>query len=131
MFSSIKWPFKSLPHSKTQMTKFDLVKMAKVNRGSSFEQTVMGPSPRCYIPSLVEIDQLVPEKKIVKGFDHIYMQTWWPCDPGHVTQIPRTILCSPYPWRLYTKFGFKLIGKVVSEEKIKIISLSTFMPGIG
>ena len=25
---------------------------------------------------------------------------------GHVTQMPRTIFCSPYPRRLHIKFGF-------------------------
>ena len=42
---------------------FDLaVKWVMVNQGSSFEQTMMGWSPRCYIPSFVEIGPLVPEK---------------------------------------------------------------------
>ena len=51
------------------MTKFDLaIKQVKVTRGSSFEQTMMGWSPRCYIPSFVEIRLPVPEKKIYKGF---------------------------------------------------------------
>ena len=50
-------------------TKFDLaVKQVKVTQGSSFEQTMMGWSPRCYIPSFVEIGLLVREKKIFKGF---------------------------------------------------------------
>ena len=35
---------------------------------SSFEQIMMGRSPQCYIPSFVEIDLLVPEKKIFEGF---------------------------------------------------------------
>ena len=26
--------------------------------------------------------------------------------PGHVTQMPRTKYCSPYPRRLHIKFGF-------------------------
>ena len=38
-----------------------------VTRGSSFEQTMMGWSPRCYIPSFVEINPPVPEK-IFEGF---------------------------------------------------------------
>ena len=25
---------------------------------------------------------------------------------GHVTKMPQTNFCSPYPWRLHTKFGF-------------------------
>ena len=32
------------------------------------EQTMMGWSPRCYIPNYVEIGLPVPEKKIFKGF---------------------------------------------------------------
>ena len=33
----------------------------------SDRQSIMGWSPRCYIPSFVEIDQPVPEKKIFEG----------------------------------------------------------------
>ena len=36
--------------------------------GSSFEQTMMGWSPGCYMPSFVEIGLPVPEKKIFEGF---------------------------------------------------------------
>ena len=39
-----------------------------VNLGSSFEQTMMCTSPKCYIPSFIEIDPLVPERKIFEGF---------------------------------------------------------------
>ena len=35
---------------------------------SSFEQTMMGWSPGCYIPSYVEIGPPVPEKKIFEEF---------------------------------------------------------------
>ena len=53
---------------RTYAIKFDLaVKWVKVNKGSSFEQTMIDPSPQCYISSLVEIGPLVPEKKILKG----------------------------------------------------------------
>ena len=37
----------------------------------------------------------------------------WSCDQDITTNV-----CSPYPWRLHTKFGFKLIGKAVLEEKM-------------
>ena len=37
-------------------------------RITCMEQTMMGWSPRCYIPSFMEISLLVPEKKIFKGF---------------------------------------------------------------
>ena len=32
---------------------------------------MMGLSPRCYIPSFMEVGQPVPGKKIFKGFYHI------------------------------------------------------------
>ena len=38
-----------------------------VTRGSSFEQTMIGWCPRCYIPSFMEISPPVPEK-IFEGF---------------------------------------------------------------
>ena len=36
--------------------------------GSSFVQSIIGRSPRRYIPSFVEIDLLVPVKKMFEGF---------------------------------------------------------------
>ena len=57
----------TISHRKAEVTKFDLaVKQVKVTGGSSFEQTMMGWSPQCYIPSFVEIGPPVPEK-IFKG----------------------------------------------------------------
>ena len=35
---------------------------------SSFEQSMMGFSPRCYIPSFVEIGLPISEKKVFIGF---------------------------------------------------------------
>ena len=56
-------------HRKAYVTKFDLaVKYVKVTPGSSFEQTMMGWSLRCYIPSFVKIGPPVLEKKIFEGF---------------------------------------------------------------
>ena len=56
-------------YRKAEVTKFDLaVKKVKVTPGSSFEQTMIGGSPPCYIPTLVEIGLPVPEKKIFEGF---------------------------------------------------------------
>ena len=56
----------SFYNGNTQITKFDLaVKYVKVNPGSLFEQTMIGWSHRCYIPSFVEIG--LPEK-IFEGF---------------------------------------------------------------
>ena len=72
-------------HRKTLVTKFDLaVKYVKVTPGSSFEQTMMGWSPRCYIPSFMNIGPPVLEKKIFEGFYHIW--AWrpsWSCDLDH------------------------------------------------
>ena len=54
---------------KTYVTKFDLaVKYVKVNPGASFEQTMMGWSPKRSIPSFMEIGPPIPEKKIFEGF---------------------------------------------------------------
>ena len=39
-----------------------------VTRGSSFEQTMMGWSPQCCLPSFLEIGLPVPDKKIFNGF---------------------------------------------------------------
>ena len=67
--SFLKNPLFSLSPIDKPVTKFDLaVKKVKVTRGSSFEQTMMGLSPQCYIQSFVEIDPPVPEKKIFEGF---------------------------------------------------------------
>ena len=56
-------------YRKVKVSKFDLaIKYVKVTSGSSFEQTMMGRSPRCYIPSFLEIGLPVPEKKIFEGF---------------------------------------------------------------
>ena len=45
---------------------------------------MMGWSPKCYIPSLVEIGPPVLEKKIFEGFLTIYGRL------GHVTHMRRT-----------------------------------------
>ena len=56
-------------YRKAYVTKFDLaVKLVKVTPGSSFEQFMMGWSPRCYILSFVKIGPPVLEKKIFEGF---------------------------------------------------------------
>ena len=56
-------------YRKASVTKFELtVKSVKVTPGSSFEQTMMGWSPLCYIPSFVEIGQPVPEKLFWRVF---------------------------------------------------------------
>ena len=61
--------FSIFSYRQALVTKFDLaVKKVKVNPGSSFEQTMIGWSSQCNIPSLVEIGPPVPEKKIFEGF---------------------------------------------------------------
>ena len=64
---------------------------------------MMSKSPRCYIPSFVEIGLPSPEKKIFEWVSTIYGHGG---HLGHVTQMPRTNFCSPYPRRLHIKFGF-------------------------
>ena len=56
-------------HVKAYVSKIDLaVKYVKVISGSSFAQLLMGWSPRCYIPSFVEIGPPVLEKNIFEWF---------------------------------------------------------------
>ena len=66
---SEKYTVFTFSNRKAQVTKFDLaVKKVKVTPGSSFEQTMLGWSPQCYIPSFVKIGPPVLEKKIFEGF---------------------------------------------------------------
>ena len=91
-------------YGKAQITDFDLgVKKVKITPGSSFEQTMIGRRPRCYIPSFVGIGPLVPEKKIIKGFFTIYGRGG---HLGHMIQMARTNFRSPYPRLPHIKFGF-------------------------
>ena len=49
---------------------------------------MMGWSPRCYIPSFVEIGPLVPGIKILKGFYHIWMlRPSWSCDQDAMNKL--------------------------------------------
>ena len=66
-------------------------KKVKVITGSSFEQTMMGRSPRCYISSVVDLGPLVPEKKIFEGFFTIYIYGRGG-HLGHVTQMSRAFV---------------------------------------
>ena len=82
-----------------------------VNLGSSFEQSMIDRSLRCYIPSFVEICLLVLEKRFLKAFYHIYaLRPSRSCDPGAANNPP------PYPWRLHTKFCFDWLSLAVSEK---------------
>ena len=73
-------------YRKASVNKFDhAVKLVKVTPGSSFEQTMMGWSTQCYIPSFMKIGLPVLEKKIFEGFYHIW--AWrpsWSCDQDRV-----------------------------------------------
>ena len=63
---------------------------------------MMGWSPRCYIPSFVEIGLPVLEKKISKGFLHIYGHGG---HLGHVTSIMSSDFHFLVPDSFHTKFG--------------------------
>ena len=66
---SEKFTFFTFSYRKAHVTNFDLaVKLVKVTPGSSFEQTMMDRSLRCYKPSFVEISLSISEKKIFEGF---------------------------------------------------------------
>ena len=67
---------------------------------SSFEQTMMGWSPQCYIPSFVEISLPVPEK-ISEGFT-IYRLGG---HLGHVTSIMSSYFHFLVPESFHTKFS--------------------------
>ena len=79
-------------YRKAKATKFDLaVKKVEVTPGSTFEQAMMGSSPRCYIPTFVEIDPPVLEK-IFEVFFTLYGHG------GHlscVIHMPQTKFCNP------------------------------------
>ena len=63
---------------------------------------MMGWSPRCYIPSLVEIGLPVPEKKIFKGFFTIY---GYGGHLGHVNGIMSSDFHFLVLESFHTKFG--------------------------
>ena len=63
---------------------------------------MMGWSPRCYIPSFVEIGLPVPEKKIFEGFFNIYGRGG---HLGHVTSIRLINFHFLVPESFHTKFG--------------------------
>ena len=90
-------------YRKALVTKFDLVvKYVKVNPGSSFEQTIIGRSHQCYIPSFVEIGPPVREKKIFEGFlPYMGMAASLSCDQHHVNKFNFLV-----PESLHIKFGF-------------------------
>ena len=52
----------------TEKPKFPNLTLGQGHSTVSFEQTMMGRSPRCYIPGFVEIGPPLPEKKIFEGY---------------------------------------------------------------
>ena len=64
---------------------------------------MMGLGPKCYIPSFVEIGQMVLEKKILKCFN-IYVHGG---RIGHVTSIMSLNCNYLVPKSLHTKFCLK------------------------
>ena len=63
---------------------------------------MMGRTPKCYIPSFIEISPAVPEKKIFKDFT-IYGHG---SNLGHVTLNIYTNFDSPFLRIAHIKFGF-------------------------
>ena len=92
-------------YREAQVTKFDLAaKYVKVNLGLSFEQTMLGWTPRCYMykstcseeEDFSRIFTIYGRGGHLGHLGHL----------GHMCQMPRTNLRSLYPWRLHTKLGF-------------------------
>ena len=69
---------------------------------SSFEQTMMGRSPQCYIPSFVGIGPSVPEKKNFEGVFTIYGRGG---HLGHVTSIMSSDFHFLVPASFHKKLG--------------------------
>ena len=85
------------------MTKFDLaVKKVKVTPGSSFEQTMIGWSLGCYMPSFVEIGPPVTEEKLFEGLCTTYGRYG---HIGHVTSIMSSDFHFLVSENFHTKFG--------------------------
>ena len=64
--------------------------------GSSFDQTMTGCSPKCYIPSFVKVDLPAHEKIFEWRGGHLV----------HVTWTSRSNFHHPYPWMLHIQFHF-------------------------
>ena len=76
-------------------------------------QFMMGPCPRCYIPSFMQIGPAVPEKKIFEGFlpymGMVAILVMWP-GPHMQTFIP--------PSHGGSTWNLTSVGPVVPEEKM-------------
>ena len=74
--------------------------------------TMMGWSPRCYIPSFVEISPSVPEKIFKVFLPYIGVAAHL----GHVTWTIYTNFRSPFPRRLHIKFGINWSSGFQGED---------------
>ena len=88
----------------------------KVNPGSPFEQTIMYPSPQCYIASFMEISPLVLDETMFEGFLKGFYHIWacrpsWSCDTDATSKL---LLFLPMedPQKMV------LIYQAVSEKKM-------------
>ena len=82
-------------------------------QGHNFEQTMIDRSHQCYIPSFIEIGPTVLEKRILKGFYHIWTwQPFWSCDPYHVIKFsfPCTLKLSYKIWFRTAKYFLRKSG---------------------
>ena len=109
---NLKWLSNSFsPYKSIRDKIWPCCKVVKINLGSSFEQTIMGPSPQCYILSHKVIGPLVLEKKIFEGFlpymGVVAILVMWP-------RPPQTNFCSPSNWGSICNLA--LIGQVVLEK---------------
>ena len=67
------WLFERFSLLTIQLPMWPNLTLTNVIPGSSFIKTMMGPGPRCYIPSFMKIGITFPEKKIFEGAGHIKM----------------------------------------------------------
>ena len=93
--------FSLFPIEKPKFPNLNCRKIGQVTPGSSFIQTMMGTSPRCYIPSFMEIGPPVLKKKIFKVFT-IYGHGG---HLGHVTSITLRNFHFLVPESFHTKFS--------------------------
>ena len=99
--SSDKKNFKSIAYRSLFET-FDIsIKRWRLTECYNIFKLYCAHGPQYCIPSKRAISLLVPEKKILKIFYHIWLwRTPWSCDPNVAN------FRSPGPWRFHMKFDF-------------------------